>query len=131
MTTETRIDLLTLRATLRNFGLAHGSADLARYDAHARWILARLGEPTPANDTARITPLGCYAKARELTLAISLRVQRTVAGCSQSERDEVFCGCHQFEDVVRDLLYATTRRRGAAPRTATTARPTALARGNR
>ena len=138
MTSELRTSLRILRATLRNAGVPPKCATMRAWDAAALWLLARTGDVAPANEASPptlATPLGSYEAARELTLAVSLRVARTAAGCDQRERDEVFERCHAFEDLTRELLYGTTRRRGAAPATttatATSASPPLAARGSR
>jgi hypothetical protein len=136
MTTELRTSLRVLRATLRNAGVPKNCAPMRAWDAAALWLLARVGDVAPANEASPptlATPLGSYEAARELTLAVSLRVTRSTAGRPQRERDEVFERCHAFEDMTRELLYGTTRRRGAAPATttATSASPPLAARGSR
>ncbi len=102
-----RVGLRMLRATLRNMGVPKGSDAIKTFDTHARWILARLGDPPPPPDApkAAVDPLGSYEDARELVLAIALTVIRSVAGRPDAERREVIERAHQFEDDVREALY--------------------------
>lgn len=104
---QMRLGLRMLRATLRNMGNAKGSEAIRAFDAHARWILSSLGEPPPPPDAPKavVDPLGGYEDARELCLAISLTVIRSVAGRPDAERREAIERAHTFEDDVREALY--------------------------
>lgn len=128
-----RVGLRMLRATLRNMGIAKGSDAIRTFDAHAKWILARLGDPPPPPDApkAAVDPLGSYEDARELCLAIALTVIRSVAGRPDAERREVIDRAYLFEDDVREALYHQLLPRRAARRSTTASPPPAHARGSR
>jgi hypothetical protein len=114
-----RLGLLMLRATLRNMGVRKGARELRSYDAHARWILGRMGEAAKPDDEKlkAVDPLGSYDDARELCLAIVLTVIRTAAGVPYEERRAVIERAHTFEDDVRAMLFETImpRRERRAP----------------
>lgn len=103
-----RTGLRMLRATLRNMGVAKGSPEIRTYDTHAKWILGFLGEPPVPPDApkAAVDPLGSYEDARELCLAIVLTVIRAAAGHPIDQRRTVIDRAHEFEDDVREALYA-------------------------
>ena len=95
-----RLTLLTMRVTRR------GSHELKAFDAHARWMLALVGEPPRPPDAPKLAvdPLDSYEAARELTLALACVVIRAAAGRPDRERREVIRRAYEFEDGVREML---------------------------
>lgn len=106
-TSSVRVGLAMLRFTLLNMRVtARGSHELRVFDAHARWMLARVGEPPrpPGAPKLAVDPLGSYEEARELTLALVCVVIRSAAGRRDAERREVVRRVYEFEDGVREML---------------------------